>query len=191
MKKQKNNPYLYASLRIKEGMEKQFIAKLEEAVGELKQRYGIVLAGSYRVSDDSRSFINLWSVPDDEQLQKLMADHESNAITVTHELDELIESEESKVVRPVALGAEEAAEDDDWAVILVDEVGRLYRLEKDVWTNPTYQVTGDDAVKIRESYVVPNSITAKVPYTPGAFFACWFTNVRILNLGAWPTDSSE
>lgn len=183
-KNKQNNPHLYASIKVTAGKEDDFIAKLDEAATVLRSNYGIALVGSFRDDADQQVFINVWSVPDDAALNQLMDDHSNNVITVTHELEALMDSEDTKVCHRVVLDSEADTSEDDWSVVLVAEDGKLYRLNKPDWENPTYQVTGDEATEIRTVYVEPNSILAKIPEKPSAFFACWFLNVRYLNLGS-------
>ncbi|WP_437941798.1 hypothetical protein [Sorangium sp. So ce341] len=71
---------------------------------------------------------------------------------------------------------------DDDSVIIASDDGRLFRLTKERWQDPDFEIVGPAKRWIEKEYLRKGVIAANLPMNPiEPFFACYLLNVAMIN----------
>ncbi|WP_437728384.1 hypothetical protein [Sorangium sp. So ce861] len=80
-----------------------------------------------------------------------------------------------------ALTSEPRGGEDD-SVIIASDDGRLFRLTKERWQDPDFEIVGPAKRWIEEGFLKKGVVAANLPMNPiEPFFACYLLNTAMLN----------
>ncbi|WP_437311106.1 hypothetical protein [Sorangium sp. So ce388] len=78
--------------------------------------------------------------------------------------------------------ASEPTVEEDHSVIIASDDGRLFRLTKERWQDPDFEIVGPAKHWIEEGFLKKGVIAANLPMNPiEPFFACYLLNTAMLN----------